>query len=286
MSKISGLIFSADPIRATLKAAKHLLEFTDEVVVVYSKSYKDYKNFAAKNKDRRIKISYALRLGYPEPLRVYGINLCRYRNIAMLDVDERFSDTEYVRTLIDSNKADVYRLWRHEITNDKLQNQLYTKQYRLFKKSSLEWRGLLHETPAVKGTVVEIRKDKLCIIHKTGKTKSWNYDKINEVFPVDRPVRMAIRDAYVERGFKHLNMYNTLAMFLKRYKKHKLDAGSMDKVRKEIVRQLRKKGIINYLDLNKKENIALTNKKYKNAKEQGINLLIKLLNEKHEKRER
>ena len=36
MAKISGLIFSADPIKDTLAAAKHLLEFTDEVVIIYS----------------------------------------------------------------------------------------------------------------------------------------------------------------------------------------------------------------------------------------------------------
>ena len=36
MPKISGLIFSADPIKETLATAKHLLEFTDEVVIVCS----------------------------------------------------------------------------------------------------------------------------------------------------------------------------------------------------------------------------------------------------------
>ena len=45
MPRISGLIFSADSIKDTIATAKHLLEFTDEVVIVYSKSYKDYKSF-------------------------------------------------------------------------------------------------------------------------------------------------------------------------------------------------------------------------------------------------
>ena len=283
MPKISGLIFSADPIKETLAAAKHLLEFTDEVVIIYSKSYKDYKNFTAKNKDKRIRVFYALRLGYPEPLRAYGISLCRYTNIAMLDVDERFSDTKYAKELFDSNKAAIYLLWRHEVIEGKTQSRLYTKQYRLFKKGSLEWKGLLHETPSVKGSIVNVSRSKLYVIHNTGKAKSWDYNKLNEVFPVERPIKMAIRDAYVERGFKHLDAYGTITVFLKRYKKHKHDAASIDKTSKEIIHQLRKKGIINYLGLNSKDSIILINKKYRTAKNQGIDLLISIIHDKYQK---
>ena len=281
MPKISGLIFSADPIKETLAAAKHLLEFTDEVVIIYSKSYKDYKNFTAKNKDKRIRVFYALRLGYPEPLRAYGIILCRYTNIAMLDVDERFSDTKYTKELFDSNKAAIYLLWRHEVTEGKTQSRLYTKQYRLFKKGSLEWKGLLHETPSVKGSIVNISRSKLYIIHNTGKAKSWDYNKLNEIFPVERPIKMAIRDAYVERGFKHLDAYGTMAMFLKRYKKHRADNNSIDMARREIVRHLRKEGMIRYLNLDSKKHVDKINTTYMRSEVQGIELLTKLLYERY-----
>ena len=281
MAKISGLIFSADPIKETLAAAEHLLEFTDEVVTIYSGTNAENEKLKHASRGKKIRIYNLIRTGYPEPFRHYGIMLCKYKNIAMLDVDERFSDTKYVKILINSNKSDIYRIWRHEITEGKLQSNLYTKQYRLFRKGSIEWKGLLHETPITIGSVVDIPKNKLCLIHKTGKAKPWNYDKLNEVFPAERPVKLAIRDAYVERAFKHLSMAKTLALFLKKYKKHKSDANLMDRTSKDIVCHLRKEGIIRYLNLNDKKTVALINSRYKNSKEQGIDLLIKILYDKY-----
>ena len=281
MAKISGLIFSADPIKDTLAAAKHLLEFTDEVVIIYSKSYKDYKSFISRNKDRRIRIFYALRLGYPEPFRHYGISLCRYDHIAMLDVDERFSDTGKAKVLLDSGTADIYRLQRHEMTPRNRNSTLYTKQYRLFRKGSLEWKGLLHETPIAKSRIVDIPRKTLFIIHKTGVTNAWNYDKLNEIFPVERPIKMAIRDAYVEKGFMHLSIIKTLWVLYKKYKKRKADVNAMDKTSKCIARTIRKYGIIYYLNLNENKTVDIMNSKYKNSQEKGIDLLIRMLYDKY-----
>ena len=281
MAKISGLIFSADPIKDTLAAAKHLLEFTDEVVIIYSKSYKDCKSFISRNKDRRIRIFYALRLGYPEPLRHYGISLCRYDHIAMLDVDERFSDTGKAKALLDSGKADIYRLQRHEMTPRNRNSTLYTKQYRLFRKGSLEWKGLLHETPRILGKVKDIKIEELYVIHDTGKPKKWDYNKLNDVFPVERPIKMAIRDAYVDRGFRQLDIKQTLELFIERYKKYKSNAESLDNASKEIIRHLRKEGIITYLDLDNKETVNGINARYSHSSMQGIVLLINLLYQKN-----
>ena len=281
MVKVSGLIFSADPIKDTVATAKHLLEFTDEVVIIYSKSYKDYKSFITRNKDRRIRVFYALRLGYPEPFRHYGISLCRYDHIAMLDVDERFSNTVAAKALLDSGKADIYRLQRHEITPGSKESRLYTKQYRLFRKGSLEWKGLLHETPKIKGKVKDIRIEELHIIHDTGKPKKWDYNKLNDVFPVERPIKMAIRDAYVDRGFRQLTITQTLSLFTERYKKYKSNEESISSVNKEIIHHLRKEGIINYLNLDSKKTVEDINANYKHSRLDGITLLIDLLYKKN-----
>ena len=284
MPKISGLIFSADPIKETLAAAKHLLEFTDEVVIVYSGTPAESKRLKLDAHTERIRVFHLIRTGYPEPFRHYGIMLCKYNNIAMLDVDERFSDTKSAKELFDSNKADVYLLWRHELTGGRQPSKLYTKQYRLFKKGALEWKGLLHETPRASGRIITVPRDNLYVIHKTGKAKSWNYDKLNEVFPAERPIKMAIRDAYVLHGFKHLGIAETSSAFLKRYRKHKADFGSMDESRREIVRHLRREGMIKYLGLDSKHNVDKINSEYMRSKAQGIDLLIKLLYERYGKR--
>ena len=279
MAKISGLIFSADPIKDTLAAAKHLLEFTDEVVIIYSKSYKDFKSFISRNKDRRIRIFYALRLGYPEPFRHYGISLCRYDHIAMLDVDERFSDTGKAKALLDSGTADIYRLQRHEMTPRNRNSTLYTKQYRLFRKGSLEWKGLLHETPRIMGKVKDIKIEELYVIHDTGKPKKWDYNKLNDVFPVERPIKMAIRDAYVQRSFNNLNPIDTLKLTGKKHSEYKNRYSRLPEKNKRIINYLRRYGIIKYLGFDTKEGTEKKIKEYSKSKSQGIELLIKMLNE-------
>ena len=280
MVKVSGLIFSADPIKDTVATAKHLLEFTDEVVIIYSKSYKDYKSFISRNKDKRIRIFYALRLGYPEPFRHYGISLSRYDHIAMLDVDERFSNTVAAKALLDSGAADIYRLQRHEITPRNKESRLYTKQYRLFRKGSLEWKGMLHETPKVKGKVKDIRIEELHIIHDTGKPKKWDYNKLNEVFPVERPIKMAIRDAYVQRSFNNLNPIDTIKLTGKKHSEYKNLYSKLPEKNKRIINDLRRYGIIKYLGFDTKEGTEKQIKEYSKSKIQGIDLLIKMLSDK------
>ena len=271
MPKISGLIFSADPIKETLATAKHLLEFTDEVVVIYSRSYRDYKKFKAQNKDRRIRIFYTLRFGYPEPFRTYGISLCKYRNIALLDVDERFSSTEAVKRLFDSEKSEVYVLHRKESPSGS-----YTRQYRLFTKGAIVWRGYLHETPKITGKRTIVPKELLYIIHGEGNKGRWHYNELDKSFPVDRPIRMALREAYVMHGSGKLPLLSVPLLTLQKYSEYKKMNSDMPAKSKQIIRKLREQGLIRYLGLDDPKNIKAITDRYKDKK-QGIYLLIKLI---------
>ena len=281
MAKISGLIFSADPIKDTLAAAKHLLEFTDEVVIIYSKSYKDYKSFISRNKDKRIRIFYALRLGYPEPFRHYGISLCRYDHIAMLDVDERFSDTKTAKWLIDSGDADTYLLYRKELQDNN--KCIYTKQYRLFSKNKVHWRGYLHETPRVTGRKKTIPKEQLHILHGEGNKGRWHYYELDKAFPVDNPSRIALRETYVRYGSGKVSPFEMPVFIIRKYMESKKSLDSLPESNKRIIKELRKQGIIRYLGLDNPRNVKALNERCKHMR-QGINLLIYLLNEMYEKR--
>ena len=281
MAKISGLIFSADPIKETLAAAEHLLEFTDEVVILYAGSKSQYKKLCKSIHDKRIKPHYTLKIGYPEPFRYYGIQFCRYDIIAMLDVDERFSSPEAAKKLLNSGEADTYRLQRHEITPKNKAREMYTKQYRLFRKGALEWRGLLHETPRICGSIKDIPIKELHILHKTGVPKKWNYNKLNEVFPVDRPIHMAIRDAYVVYSFEKLNSIATLKLIVKRYSEYKKGYSALPKDNKRIIQRLRSVGIINYLGLNTRKGAEKAIQKYSRENISGIDLLIKMVHDKY-----
>jgi hypothetical protein len=274
MAKISGLIFSADPIKDTLAAAKHLLEFTDEVVIIYSKSYKDYKSFISRNKDKRIRIFYALRLGYPEPFRHYGISLCRYDHIAMLDVDERFSDTGKAKALLDSGTADTYLLYRKEL--DGRNKNIYTKQYRLFSKNKINWRGYLHETPKVTGSRKLVPKEQLYIIHGEGNKGRWHYNELSTVFPVDGASRIALREAYVGYGSGKLSFFEMPIFIIQKYMESKKSFRNLPENNKIIIKKLKKQGITRYLGLDNPIAVKALNERYKNKK-QGIRLLISLL---------
>ena len=275
MPKISGLIFSADPIKETLATAKHLLEFTDEVVVLYAGTTSQYKKFANSIHDSRIKPHYGLKIGYPEPFRHYGIGFCKYDLIAMLDVDERFSSTATAKKLLNSREADIYKLWRHEITSKSSSNAIKTRQYRLFSKGSLAWRGMLHETPRILGKVADVPDRELNIIHNTG--NSINYNKLNMVFPTERPASMAVREGYVGGAFENLGFMGTLKRTLDRYSEHKRNFSMLPHDNTEIIKELRKYGIMTYLGLDQKQGAERTISRYSSSKTQGIDLLIKMI---------
>lgn len=276
MTKISGLIFSADPIAETMEAARHLLRVADEVVIVYSKSYRDYRKLLTQKHDKRIRPFYAVRLGFAEPLRAYGIGLCRYDSIAMLDVDERFNDTARARALLLSNTADIYVLHRHEIFTRNARSSLYTKQYRLFRKRALEWRGFVHDRPIIKGTMHTISMTELHINHYTGKYK-WDYNRINDIFPVDLPSYMAARDAYVQHGFGKVSALGAVALFIKSYAQYTHIYAALTYEENRIVKELRKVGLIRYLKLNEPRTIKKLNEEYMHSKTQGIDLLVHLI---------
>ena len=280
MVKASGLIFSADSIKDTIATAKHLLEFTDEVVIIYAKSYNDYKKLKNDNRDRRIRIFYAIRLGYPEPFRTYGIMLCKYKNIAMLDVDERFSDTGKAKELLDSGIADVYSLYRKE-GHGEGNKAAYTKQYRLFSKHSIEWRGYLHETPRITGRKISITKETLYIIHGEGNKGRWHYYELDRVFPVDKPMRIAIREAYVLYSSGKVHTFGIPAFLMHEYLQSRKEYNGLPEKNKLIIKRLRKQGIIRYLGLDNPKKVRMLVEKHKN-KEQGIGLLINMLNERYE----
>ncbi len=280
MARISGLIFSADPIKETLAAAEHLLEFTDEVVIIYAKSHNDYKKIKADNGDKRIRIFYAIKLGYPEPFRTYGIKLCRYSKIAMLDVDERFSNTGKAKELLDSGTADTYSLYRMEWSGEG-NKAAYTKQYRLFSKHSIEWRGYLHETPRITGRKISIAKETLHIIHGEGNKGRWRYYELDRVFPVDKPMRIAIREAYVGYSSGKIHAFGILAFLMQKYLQSRKEYEGLPEKNKLIIKKLRKQGVIRYLGLDNPKKVRMLAEKYKN-KEQGIDLLIKMLNERYE----
>ncbi len=266
---VSGLVLSADSVAATLKVAEHLLEMTDEVVIVYSGNTGAFRRLFGNRRSNRIRPFYAIRLGYAEPLRQYGASLCRYRMIAMLDVDERFSNPSYARTLLMAGNADVYRVQRQD-------KGLFTSQYRLFAKNMLEWRGYLHETPRIYGKVIDIGKESLFIRHG-GKKRTRDYAGFDSIFPIDSSFWQAARNSYIWYRMKKKNPTEFISRFLAEYVRCRRTYANLSGEDRKIIGKLRKLGITRYLHLDERRVIRRLNSNYGGKRGQGIPLLVSLI---------
>lgn len=264
MVKTSGLIFSADPIPETLDAARHLSKFCDEVVVIYATSYHDFQKLKAEA-PKWMRVFYVLKLGYPEPYRKYGIMQCKNDWIVLLDTDERFNNPGKVRELIEGSNADVLTVRRFE----KVGSDFNTKQYRIFRKGSLEWMGNIHDHPTTKGPVVDLPKESLALIHNKSGFGSADYLRLNEILPSNSPCYLAAVDAAVSWKIDGRNPFRT---FSERYKLYSAAYGKNRKVC-DMIRSI---GVTKMLHLDRLSVVQALNKRYRD-KRQGVELLVKLL---------
>ncbi len=264
--KISGLIFSADSIPVTEDAARHLHGLCDEVVVMYCTSYREFLKLKSEAPDW-MSVFFVLKLGYPEPYRKYAMEKCQGDWIILLDTDERFNNLGKIREIIEESGADVLTVRRFE----KQGSDFTTKQYRIFRKGALAWKGNIHDHPTVKGKVADIPKERLALLHDKSKTEPRGYLKLNEMLPCGKPSYLAAVDAAVV--FK-INGTNFLKTFSKRYS---LYAAAYKKNRKTCD-AIRRIGVTKMLGLDRPSVVAKLNRRYRN-KRQGVELLAKLLKE-------
>jgi glycosyltransferase involved in cell wall biosynthesis len=262
--KISGLIFSADSIQVTEDAARHLSELCDEVVVMYCTSYKEFVKLKSSAPDW-MKVFYVLKLGYPEPYRNYAVDCCKNDWIILLDTDERFNNLGKIREIIEEADADVLTIRRLE----KRGSDFSTKQYRIFKKGHLKWKGNLHEHPMVKGTVFDIPSKRLVLIHNKNYLQPRGYMMLNELLPASSPSHLAAIDAMV--AFR-INGANFIKVFADRYAVYSL-AYKKNKAACDAIRRI---GVTKILGLDRPSVVEKLNKSYR-AKRQGIELLAQLL---------
>lgn len=284
MPKISLLIFSINEVSEVISLAREMYRFVDEIVVIDSS---DRKNMIRLNIKRRkakldkMRIFHAPALGYAEPYREYGISKCKNDWILLLDTDEKLSITlkNNLNKLVEYADFSILKIKRYEhVSPNGTVSSYYTWQARLFRKGSVEFLGLTHETPKMVGRVERLNSESEYISHLDELRHTRFYNKM-DLFSLNGPVLLIIRDfmiglmngemsiQYVTSTFKtHLN-----------YENERMKDKSLNKIGKII----RKRGIIKYLQLDSDSVISKLNKKYSNKK-QGIDLLIKLLKDKYD----
>ncbi|MDE1870270.1 MAG: hypothetical protein KGH71_04785 [Candidatus Micrarchaeota archaeon] len=283
MQKISLLIFSINEPSQVVSLAKEMYRLVDDIVVIDSSDRKNLDRLEIerrKNKLEKMNVFHTVALGYAEPYREYGISKCKNNWILLLDTDEKLSVhlRMNLRRIVDNADFDVLKIKRYEHVGPKgVTTSYYTWQVRLFKKGSVRFLGLTHETPEMIGTVKALESETEYLNHLDELRHKRFYNKM-DLFSANGAFVLIVRDLIVGAMNGEMNLDYLLNTF-------KTQMGFEDQRRKdpsiiEIGKIIEKKGLIKYLQLDKESVIKKLEKKYA-GKRQGIDLLIQLLSDKY-----
>jgi glycosyltransferase involved in cell wall biosynthesis len=278
MEKISLLVFSIENHKEVMQLVDDLYETVDDIVIVDGSSRANHKKLLGIKKNRRldkIRIFQTVALGYAEPFRNYGMDKCRGDWILLLDVDERLSDDLKgdLRGIVKKTGYDVLKIRRYEnYFNDKRTNNFYTRQIRLFRKRSLDYLGLTHEHPKIRGRLGKLEGSANYIKHINDLKHERYYNKM-DLFSDTHIMILLLRDIFIGINTREVGSTSDIRRI---YDSHaRLKRMQTDEIIR-IGRIIREKGITKYLGLDNDRTVEKLNRKYGKGK-QGIDLLIKLL---------
>ena len=161
MVKLSILIFSKDDVSNTISLVHDIYDMADEVVLVDSSTKENSALLLKEKKDRKmdkLNIFHTIAVGYAEPLRMYGVIKCKGDWILYLDVDERMNEEfkSNIRQILDHAKCGAFAIKRYEYVTDGKPTKLFTWNIRLYRKSKVLYKGILHEQPMVDGKLEKL----------------------------------------------------------------------------------------------------------------------------------
>jgi len=162
------LIFSRNDTKNAIDLADSLHGIANEIVIIDSSDKEAHETLANEAKKRGIKVYYTIPFGYVEPLRPYGLSKCKNEWILYLDTDERLNEefAKSINEIIANSKCDAFAIKRYEEASPNGHTAFFTWQIRLFKKSKVHFKGIIHEQPAVNGRLCTL-DDAYYIEHRT-----------------------------------------------------------------------------------------------------------------------
>ncbi|MDE1870089.1 MAG: hypothetical protein KGH71_03850 [Candidatus Micrarchaeota archaeon] len=171
MQKLSALIFSRNDLHNLELLIKDVYDLVDQLVIVDSSNNPQYRallSYVSKNSLKKIDVFRTIALGYPDPLRGYGLSKCKNEWVLYIDIDERLNEDlkANLPKLINSKAVDAYAIKRYEEVHlDGSRKSLFsTWQIRLYRKDAVTYKGLLHEQPIVSGKLKKLNL-KYCMNH-------------------------------------------------------------------------------------------------------------------------
>lgn len=193
MQKLSALIFCRDDADKAIELVKDLVSVCDQIVLMDSSSKRNaalLAKLASSLHSSKIEIHKVLALGYPDPLRAYGLGKCSYDWVLYIDTDERMSKElkTDIRKIIRNAGCDAFAIKRYEHAHiDGRKDDFFTWQTRLYNRKSILYRGLVHEQPIVRGKVRKL-SGSYCMLHvdelkaKGSKRRDLEYSLIKKYY--------------------------------------------------------------------------------------------------------
>ena len=283
MQKLSVLIFSKDDVEKALGLIKDLYTISDEIIVIDSSNRKQRSRFLSEKKRlklNKLRLFYAVALGYPDPLRMYALSKCSNEWILLIDTDERLSEGLKHDTgeIIQKTRCSAFEIKRREGSGNS-----FTWQTRLFRKSKVEFKGLLHEHAVVDGEVCKLYSKDHYMEHRTELMKHSRMYEPRDYMDMrmfDAHQLLAyLPDVYLFITSFSIDFLHSISTL--RTKRRQWAAREDYAEIREISKEINTIGIIKFLGLDREEVIGYLNRKYGNRK-QGIGLLINLLKKRHE----
>ena len=286
MPGISLLVFSRDDVDDAVELVKSLYDSVDDILVVDSSKKAEHARLLRIKKElrlRKMNVDYVVALAYSELYRPYAFGKCKNEWVLFVDTDERISPglKSQLHTLVADKQVCGYYIKRYERAYvDKFQNNFFTWQLRLFRKSLMTVRGFMHETPGITGRTARIEDSMAYMMHREDlklKHGYRNYDKMY-VFESDPAYKLIMRNFYLAfklRGLSSFTVFKNAITDVMRYRKDRTPEIAA------IGRMIAREGMIKYLGLDRKGAIQRLTTKYRNGKIQGVELLMQLLIERY-----
>ncbi len=278
-------MFSMNDVSEALGAIVDTYDFVDDIVLIDS-SDKPKREWLLRRKAAlglsKLRIFHAVALGCVEPLRMYGIRMCRGDWVLYLDADERASPRlkSDMYAIAENARFDALKIKRFEETSSSgAKSRFFTWQIRFYRKAKVTYRGILHEAPTISGPVAQSQSDDIYLEHMKEMRHARNYGRLNVYLPAPVPLTFA-KAFYVNsrmNGPVHTmgELRNMLADAFGMAKARRGEIGKISKI-------IGKYGIIKYLALDNPRTIERLNRRYSGGPH-GIDLLTRLLEEKYRK---
>ncbi|NCN87371.1 MAG: glycosyltransferase family 2 protein [Candidatus Pacebacteria bacterium] len=183
MSTLTVLINTKNEEENIGRCIKSINSIADEILVVDMNSSDG--TVALAEKAGASVIHYKTEHGFADPARNFALSKVKTDWVFILDADELIESQvkDNIKKLIEDPSFDVYYLPRKNIIFDKwIQYTGWWPDYqpRLFRKGNLDWPGVVHAQPVVKGNVKHLpTKSEFAITHHNYSSISHFLYKLN-----------------------------------------------------------------------------------------------------------